>query len=219
MSMIINAEAKIHLKDKSIILPQIELKYFGPDDDGKKPIQKDLICCVCGKKGISLGGVKPDKDGEPQSVCEECSIEEYKQDNDFASIEAAAAYRRRMFDVGYLFIEHLVDAYAEKNKIEVDDIEDDTIDAIISIGRALYDELSKVELENITYLEDTEKLDAELIKMMEVENSVQQFFEDIEADQETFEMVDRIMKKLDKEEKAFFMSMFAVAFEDGEDEE
>ena len=124
-----------------------------------------------------------------------------------------------MFDVSYLFLEHLIDAYAEKNKIEVDDIEEDTIDAIVSIGRSLYDELSKIELENITYLEDTKKLDEELKKMMEVENSVQQFFEDIEADQETFEMVDRIMKKLDKEEKAFFMSMFSVAFEDGEDEE
>jgi hypothetical protein len=214
-----NTESKINLKDKSIVLPQIELKYFGPDDDGKKPIQEDLVCCQCGKKGISIGSVKPDKDGEPQCVCEECTVDEYQKSNGFGSLEAAAAYRRRMFDVSYLFLEHLIDAYAEKNKIEVDDIEEDTIDAIVSIGRSLYDELSKLELEKITYLEDTKKLDEELKKMMEVENSIQQFFEDIEADQETFEMVDRIMKKLDKEEQAFFMSMFTVAFDDEEGEE
>ena len=77
-----NPESKIHLKDKSIVLPQIELKYFGPDDDGKKPIQKDLVCCNCGKKGISIGSVKPDKEGEPQCVCEECTIDEYQKLND-----------------------------------------------------------------------------------------------------------------------------------------
>ena len=204
----------IHLKDKSVVLSQIELKYFGPDEDGKKPIQEDLVCSECDKKGITIGSAKNNEKGDLEYICEECSIEDFKKMHDFPSLEAAAAYRRRMFDVSYLFLEILIDAYLSKNKMELDDVDEDLLDTLMTIGRSLYEELPKNELEKITYLADLKELNTKLTKLIEKEEILEQFFEALESDQKTMEMVDRILEKLDDEEKAFFMAIFAAAYED-----
>jgi hypothetical protein len=204
----------IHLKDKSIVLPQIELKYFGPDEDGKKPFETDLECVKCHKKGITIGSAQNGKTGDLEYICEDCSIEDFKKINEFSSLEAAAAYRRRMFDVSYLFLEKLIEAYLDKFKTDLDSVDEDVVDTIVTIGRSLYDELPKAELEKIMYLEDLEELNANLNSLIEKQDILEQFFEAFESDQKTMEMVDRILAKLDDEEKAFFMAIFASAYED-----
>ena len=209
-----SALEKIHLKDKTSVLAQIELKYFGPDQEGKKPMQEDLVCFECQKKGITVGSAKNGKDGDLEYICEECSIQDFQTDNDFPSVEAAAAYRRRMFDVSYLFLEILVDAYLVKFTTDLDSVDEDVLDMIMTVGRSLYEELPKNELEKITYLSDLDELNSKLGKLVEKEESVEQFFEALESDQKTMEMVDRIMDKLDDEERAFFMAVFAAAYEE-----
>jgi len=214
-----NIKETIHLADRSVVLQQIDLKYFGPDEFGKKPTQEDLNCSECFKKNITVGSAKSRPDGELEYICEDCSILDFQKMHDFPSLEAAAAYRRRMFDVSYLFLETLLDDYLAKNAIDIDAVEEDEVDTVMTIGRSLYEELPKDVLEDITYLDDLDELKSRLDILITNENCVGRFYEALDFDQKSMEMVDKIMAKLDPEEQAFFMSIFSSAFEDILDED
>ncbi len=213
-----NIKETIHLADRSIVLPQIELNYFGPDENGKKPTQPDLNCSECNKQNISVGSARTKANGDLEYICEECSILDFQKMHDFPTLEAAAAYRRRMFDLNYLFLETLLNDYLKTNKIEIDAVDEDEVDTVMTIGRSLYEELPKDVLEDITYLPDLDELKERLNTLIKNENSIARFYEALDFDQKSMEMVDKIMAKLDPEEQAFFMSIFSSAFDDILDE-
>jgi hypothetical protein len=95
----------------------ITLRYY------KAPERSDTSapsfeCAWCLKWSNRTGGGFYDKDGNPHQICEECAVRRYKEDNKFKTLAAARARRRRIFDVGYLFNEMVLDLYMERKGIE-----------------------------------------------------------------------------------------------------
>lgn len=98
-------------------MPGIKLKYFTTpsEEERKKNTQEtDIICAQCGNKVAVLGSINK-LTGE--TVCDVCAIKNYRYVEGFKTIKAAEAHRRRLFDVGYLFTEVLVDDYLKKHNI------------------------------------------------------------------------------------------------------
>lgn len=124
-------------KDK--ILPPIKLKYHNiVNEQGERPTNPDMTCGVCGSVGITVAGAK-DIDGRTLPVCENCAIDEYQHYYKFSSHEAAAASRRRMFDVQYLFNEILTDKYlADNHLFSVDDLSLEEMNSLLEVSSGYY---------------------------------------------------------------------------------
>lgn len=104
---------------RNTILPEIKLKYFKRPDINSPDFQRtNYICYGCGLVNIPIvGGVRDGYSDNPKYYCENCAVNNYMIEFDFESKEAAASWRRRIFDVGYLFQELLIERYLkEKNK-------------------------------------------------------------------------------------------------------
>ena len=134
------------------ILPGIKLKYYCKEENGESPKHPDAVCCVCGKKNIAIGSAMDAYSDNPKLVCEDCTIDKYQEDYKFKSREAAAARRRRIFDVSYLFNEMITDKYLEeKNLKSVDNLGHNDMEKIMEIGREAYNDLftvmDKIKLE------------------------------------------------------------------------
>ena len=148
------------LQYKEKILPQIKFKYLVEND--KKPRNKGIVCCICGKKNIIIGSVADAYSNKPKFICEDCTIDNYQYDYGFKSRKVATAYRRRMFDVGYLFNEMVTDKYlAEKNINSMDELDINEINYILDISRDVYNNLfsrrKKIKLKLTEKQEDIEK--------------------------------------------------------------
>src|SRR3989339_997302 len=144
-----------HKNLKTKVLPQIKFKYSG---NKKGPKHPDLVCYYCGKENIRPGSmVKPTRaDDIPKIICEECTIEEFKEEHGYKTKKAAAARRRRIFDVGYLFTEIFVDKYCEKKSISSPDSLDARIfqDLLTLSSHAYSDFVSKEKKEELEEIED-----------------------------------------------------------------
>jgi len=155
-------------KQKEKILSAIKLKYHNKGEDGKGPTDPNAVCYFCGKKNIAIGSIMDAYSNKPQFVCEDCAIKMYQKDYKFKTKVAAAARRRRIFDVGYLFNEMIVDKYLkEKGLKTIDDLELEDIKIIMEISKAAYNNLfSKAEIIKLEEIEDQKKIEEKLKKKL-----------------------------------------------------
>lgn len=156
-------------KDKEKIISAIVLKYYkAPEkDDISAPVFK---CAWCLGLSNRTGGGFYDKKGKPQQICEDCAIRRYKEENKYRTLAAAKARRRRIFDVGYLFNEIVLDMYmTEKgikdfeNCVEADDI----FIKASQIFSQLFSKMEKIWLEET---EDQKDIESEIRKRLRVLN-------------------------------------------------
>jgi|GEM_PF-5819451 len=133
--------------DPEAILPAIRLKYLKHELNNEKLTYPDMICSNCGKKNISIGAGFKTVSSEQFVICEDCAIDDYKTRFGFYSRQAAESRRRRIFDVGYLLQEMIIDQYLKQNKItDYEKLDIGTMEFISNISQQLYNEnLSKKE--------------------------------------------------------------------------
>ena len=146
-------------KNTEKVISTILLKYY------KIPQKSDTSmphfkCAYCLNKSNRSGGGFLDEKETIHQICENCAIKQYKKEKGFKTLKAAEARRRRMFDVGYLFNEIVMDIYMEIKGIK--DIEDcENADNIfiksIELFNYLFSKEQKIELEEIELQEDIEK--------------------------------------------------------------
>ncbi|HLC70083.1 MAG TPA: hypothetical protein VJH75_03495 [Patescibacteria group bacterium] len=146
------------------VLPAIKLKYFLREDkNGLPPIYADVICVQCGKKGVNVGSIIDGYSAHPQMICEECTIDNYQKEQSYNSRDAAAARRRRIFDVAYLFNEMITDEYLRREQLKsVDDLDRVTLEKLMNWTKELYnqmfDKIGKMRLEETPKQKDVERL-------------------------------------------------------------
>jgi len=160
------------MRKKEKILSAIKLKYYQKEKGGSGPRHDGIECFVCGKMNIAIGAVYNDESGEPKFICEDCAIDAYQEKHRFKNREAAAARRRRIFDVGYLFSEMVTDKYLEEmNYKSIDDLSDQEISLLLNISREKYNSLftkeEKTKLEETESQADIEKKLREKLKYVE----------------------------------------------------
>ncbi|MCG2701411.1 hypothetical protein L6267_04550 [Candidatus Parcubacteria bacterium] len=155
-------------KRKEKVLPAIKLKYYNKGEDGEGPKNPDAVCYFCGKKNIAVGSMLDAYSDNPKIVCEDCAIVMYQKNYKLKSKKIAAARRRRIFDVGYLFNEMITDKYLEyKNLKSIDDLEYDDMEKITEIGKEAYNDLlSKTEKIKLEETEHQWKIEEKLRKKL-----------------------------------------------------
>ncbi len=100
------------------VLPKIVLKYYKKPKDNDKSIKSGITCAWCLTPDVvNIGGGFRDEKGISYQICERCATYRYKSDYGYKTLIAAKSRRRRIFDVGYLFNELLIDIYMSKNNI------------------------------------------------------------------------------------------------------
>ncbi|MBP7898648.1 hypothetical protein KAZ92_01725 [Candidatus Gracilibacteria bacterium] len=142
-------------------IPAIRLKYNRRPGKGEHAFN-DLICEQCGKKNIRIGSGGEREDGSQYTNCEDCAIDNYRYYEGFATRKAAAAFRRRMFDIQYLFREMLTDLFMEqRNMRDVEELSVEQLEALVLLTQEIYNrdvpKSAKLRLENMKNQEDIEK--------------------------------------------------------------
>lgn len=148
------------------VLPQLTLKYTTL---GVDTFKDGFICDVCKKEKKRLGSSNPTAK-KPKMICEDCAIDGYMKAYGYKTRQAAAARRRRLFDVGYLFQDLVLDRYLDENNIiSIDKLEFEEMQNVFMLGKDMYNMLfdkgDKIELEEIFDQKNIEK------KMMTVLDS------------------------------------------------
>jgi len=154
---------------KNKILPFIKLEYFGPNGKGKKPADPNLVCNKCNKKGISLGAANLTNSKKPYILCEDCAIDDYKEKEGFSSRKVAESWRRRIFDIQYLFVEMVVGEYLKTNNLKsLDDLDDELMGYLLEIGRKKYDSsFSKKRKDTFERTQSQKFIEKEFIKIID----------------------------------------------------
>lgn len=152
--------------NKEIIIPSIKLKYLKHELNGEKLTYPDLTCSRCGKKDIPIGATLNAYSKNSIVICEDCAIDDYQKRYGFHSREAAAARRRRMFDIGYLLQEMVIDKYLEQNNIkDYGELDIETMQFLGDLSRQIYNDNfsreEKIDLEN----EPVQKIIEEKLRM------------------------------------------------------
>jgi hypothetical protein len=156
------------------VIPRIVLKYHTKPrkNDPYAPIFK---CAWCFEMSNRTGGGFTDAKGNPQQICETCAVWRYKDDHSFRTLAAARARRRRIFDVGYLFNEMILDLYMHENHVR-DFKECKNVDEIFIRASGLYNVLfSKEEKIRLEEMERQSDIESELNKKLFVVD-FQKFF-------------------------------------------
>jgi hypothetical protein len=104
------------IRSEKVISP-IVLKYYRrPKKSGQNlPFFK---CAWCFEIDNRTGGGYLDEKGKPQQICEPCAVWRFKEEHGFKTLTAAKARRRRIFDVGYLLNEMILDIYMNEKGIK-----------------------------------------------------------------------------------------------------
>ena len=154
-------------KNLNVVLPPIKLKYLNKKSD--VPKYSDISCHFCGKTDIAIGAYLDTYTNDPKVVCEDCAINNYQRDFGYKTHEIAAARRRRMFDVPYLFFEMVLDRYLAQNKIPFfENISEADYNYLMNISRKIFNtsfsRQEKIELEEIYDQSEIEEKLRELLK-------------------------------------------------------
>jgi hypothetical protein len=107
-----------------------------------------LRCTECNEK-IAIVGSYNSITGE--HYCDNCAIDNYQVTEGFKTREAAAAHRRRLFDVSYLLTEMIADRYCESRKVSFEQLTESDQKRIHDSSGTIWNSLSrsqKVALEN-----------------------------------------------------------------------
>lgn len=151
------------------VLPQLKFKYtvLGADT-----MQNGFLCFVCKKQKTRLGSTNINS-RPPQLICEDCAIDQYQIHYGYKTREAAAARRRRIFDVGYLFQEILVDKYLlANNKSTINELTEEEMRKLFVLGKDLYNELfsseGKIMLEEMFEQQDIENKINKVLDKLEI---------------------------------------------------
>ena len=147
---------------KEKILPKIVLKYYKTPARALHDKPSGIVCAYCFEKDIvKIGGGFQDKKGKSHQICEGCAIWQYRDEHGFRTLPAAKARRRRLFDVGYLFNEMVVDKYMEMKLVKnFDNPGDGVADGLFVNACNLYNHLfskeEKIKIEEIESQMDIE---------------------------------------------------------------
>jgi len=138
-------------KSSEKIISSIVLNYYrSPQkNDTSIPLFK---CSWCHESSNRTGGGFYDKEGNLHQICEDCAVRRYKDDYGFKTLASARARRRRIFDVGYLFNEIVLDLYMTERGIK--DFEscvnaDDVFIKASQLYNQLFSKEDKITLEEI----------------------------------------------------------------------
>jgi hypothetical protein len=125
------------------VLPQIKLKHSKIIPDSR---HKDMTCFYCGKSNIIFGGAHDGHTKKPKFICLDCAVDNYQKDYGFKNREVAIAHRRRLFDIGYLFSDMLLDRYTEVNNIkDVGELSEEIYMTILELARENFNEKFSIE--------------------------------------------------------------------------
>jgi hypothetical protein len=165
--------------NSEIVLPEIKLKYYKRSKNNKSGPPSGITCAWCLDKNIvKLGGGYRDEKGITKQICETCAIHRYKQDFGYKTLKAAAARRRRIFDVGYLFNEILMDVYMSSNNISDIKNFDKSDDLFIKAAQLYNTVFTKEEKIKIEELESQNSISDELQKRLFAVD-LEKFFSDL----------------------------------------
>ncbi len=151
------------MSDKEEILSQIKFKYFRNNSDkGHKSQMQDKPCYYCRKKFERIGSILDAYTNKPKMVCEDCAIWAYKYQEGFKTKRAAAARRRRIFDVNYFMQEMVIDLYLEKHNLKtIDDLPEGVFENLgeqsKDVYNSFYSKEDKIKLEELPTQEEIEK--------------------------------------------------------------
>jgi hypothetical protein len=93
-------------------IPQIKLNmFFNPE----VPTKINKQCVLCGAKPIVVAGYgSKTANSKPKECCEDCVIKQFAAENKIKDLECAKVFRRRMFDVQYLWVEIFLENIMKK---------------------------------------------------------------------------------------------------------
>jgi hypothetical protein len=151
------------------ILPEIKLKYFlRPTREDSSDKADAFKCHYCKEMKTLVGGGIDGHTAHPKVICEDCAIDQFQQDFSFKNREAAAARRRRIFDVGYLFQEMIFDEYLRRRDISYEALSEDQFQSVFQTGQQLFSmrftKAQKVKLEEIVNQDAIERKLREALK-------------------------------------------------------
>lgn len=167
--------------DKEKIIPCIQLKYYRTPERSKNVKTSGITCAICFEQNVvNIGGGFSDKQGKKHTICERCAAKRYQNDYGFKTLEAAKASRRRIFDIGYLFNEMVIDRYLTLNGISsYDNLKPGMADDIFIQAADLYNYIfSPEEKKKIEKIENQKIIESELEKVMRIVD-FKKFFENI----------------------------------------
>ncbi len=143
------------------LFPLIRLKYYEKPPKSYRP-NNGLKCFICHEKNVPVGSGFTDEKGKTHIYCERCAIRNFKFHYGFRTLKLAEHRRRRLFDVGYLFNEMLVDKYmAEQCKNDIDQLSHDEREMLLDLSTEKFNlalsKAEKVKLEETVSQIDIEK--------------------------------------------------------------
>jgi hypothetical protein len=152
---------------KNIVLPEIKLKYFKrPDINAPDFSRTNYICAKCLMIDIpTVGSVYDGYSDNPKYFCEDCAIDAYMKDYDFKTREAAASWRRRFFDVGYLFNELIIERYLQEKGIVFNQLSNEKWEQLSNMSRDIYNSLSKKKKSILESIPEQSTIEGELKKV------------------------------------------------------
>ncbi len=160
---------------KEKILSSIILKYYSLPKKTDKKEKSGINCAWCLEKNIvNIGGGFSDENGNQYQICEDCAVLRYKEEYKFRSLVAARAKRRRIFDVGYLFNEMVIDKYIEvKGMKDLSEMktgfENDIFIEASNLFNYLFSKEEKVKIEEIENQKDIEEIFKKRLEIIDFE--------------------------------------------------
>lgn len=142
---------------KEKVLSQIILKYYKKPTKSLDEKPSGIMCAYCFERNIvDIGGGFKDDKGKLYQICERCAMWQYRKENRFRTLAAARARRRRIFDIGYLFNEMIIDKYMElkgiKNFNSLDaNVADKLFIDAVNLFNYLFSKEDKVRIEEMEY--------------------------------------------------------------------
>lgn len=141
------------------VLPEIQLKYFKHASEATD--HSDEVCAWCGKKDIKIGGGLDAHTPNPKVICEDCAIDRFRQEEGFKSREAAAARRRRIFDVIYLLQELIIDDYLAFSHKTFEGLTEEESNGLLEFSQFVYNaaftKTDKEKLEGLVHQKTIEQ--------------------------------------------------------------